>query len=73
MVGAALLLSVSGKYAQQMILLCALPSATISGMFANEAGAYKDEAATSILVSSILSIITFSLAIYLIDLGLGAA
>jgi len=73
MVGAAVLLSVSGGNAQQMILLCALPSATISGMFANEAGVYRDEAATSILVSSILSLITFSLAIYLIDLGLGAA
>ena len=73
MVGAALVLSVSGTNAQQMILLCALPSATISGMFANEAGAYRDEAATSILVSSIVSIVTFSFAIYLIDLGLDAA
>lgn len=73
MVGAALMLSVSGTSAQQMILLCALPSATISGMFANEAGAYRDEAATSILVSSVMSIVTFSFAIYLIDLGLGAA
>jgi hypothetical protein len=55
-----------------MILLCALPSATISGMFANEAGAYRDEAATSILLSSTLSIVTFPFAIYLIERGLGA-
>jgi predicted permease len=46
MVGAALLLSVRGVPVQQMILLCALPSATISGMFANAAGTYRDEAAT---------------------------
>ena len=72
MIGAAVLLSVSGIYAQQMILLCALPSATISGMFANEAGAYRDEAATSILVSTVLSVLTFPLAIYLINRGLGA-
>jgi malonate transporter and related proteins len=72
MIGAAVLLSVSGIYAQQMILLCALPSATISGMFANEAGAYRDEAATSILVSTVLSVLTFPLAIYLIYRGLGA-
>jgi malonate transporter and related proteins len=72
MIGAAVLLSVSGTYAQQMILLCALPSATISGMFANEAGAYRDEAATSILVSTVLSVLTFPLAIYLINRGLGA-
>ena len=55
-----------------MILLCALPSATISGMFANEAGAYRDEAATSILVSAALSVLTFPPAIYLINRGLGA-
>jgi malonate transporter and related proteins len=72
MIGAAVLLSVSGIYAQQMILLCALPSATISGMFANEAGAYRDEAATSILVSTVLSVLTFPLAIYLINRGLRA-
>jgi len=73
MAGAALMLSVSGVPTQQMILLCALPSATISGMFANEAGAYRDEATTSILVSGVLSIVTFSFAIYVIDSGLGAA
>jgi predicted permease len=42
-------------------------------MFANEAGAYRDEAATSILVSTTLSILTFSLVVYLINGGLGAA
>lgn len=73
MTGAALLLSISGLHVQQMILLCALPSATISGMFADQANAYRSEAATSILVSTVLSIVTFSGAIYLIDGGLGAA
>jgi malonate transporter and related proteins len=73
MIGAVLLLSVKGVYAQQMILLCALPSATIPAMFANEAGTYRSEAATSILISTLLSIVTFSFAIYLIDGGLGAA
>jgi predicted permease len=73
MVGAALLLSVRGVPVQQMILLCALPSATISGMFANAAGTYRDEAATSILFSTVLSIITFSFVIYLVDRGLGGA
>jgi len=73
MAGAALMLSATGIPTQQMILLCALPSATISGMFANEAGTYRDEATTSILFSAILSLVTFSFAIYLIDSGLGAA
>jgi predicted permease len=73
MIGAALLLGAKGQYAQQMILLCALPSATIPAMFANEAGAYQSEAATSILVSTVLSIVTFPFAIYLIDSGLAAA
>jgi predicted permease len=73
MFAATVLLGVHGLYAQQMILLCALPSATIPAMFANEAGAYQSEAATSILVSTVLSIITFSAAIYLVDGGLAAA
>jgi malonate transporter len=73
MFGATLLLGVHGLYAQQMILLCALPSATIPAMFANEAGAYQSEAATSILISTVLSIVTFSMAIYLVDGGLAAA
>lgn len=70
---ATLLLAVKGTYAQQMILLCALPSATIPAMFANEADAYRSEAATSILISTVVSLATFSLAIYLIDGGLAAA
>lgn len=73
MFAATILLGVRGLYAQQMILLCALPSATIPAMFANEAGAYQSEAATSILVSTVLSIVTFAAAIYLIDNGLAAA
>ncbi|MGO4331583.1 AEC family transporter [Cupriavidus sp. 2TAF22] len=73
MIGATILLSVKGLYAQQMILLCALPSATIPAMFANEAGAYRSEAATSILTSTVMSLVTFSIAIYLIDGGLAAA
>ncbi|HUA56416.1 MAG TPA: AEC family transporter [Candidatus Sulfotelmatobacter sp.] len=72
MIGVALALSVTGIYAQQMILLCALPSATISAMFANEAGAYRSEAATSILVSTVVSLITFSAVIYLVNGGLAA-
>lgn len=73
MFAATVVLGTHGLYAQQMILLCALPSATIPAMFANQTGAYQSEAATSILVSTVLSIVTFSFAIYLIDGGLAAA
>jgi malonate transporter len=70
MIAAVLLFGAKGIYAQQMILLAALPSATIPAMFANEARAYQSEAATTILISTVLSIITFPFAIYLIDGGL---
>ncbi|TFW23855.1 AEC family transporter [Duganella callida] len=70
MIAAILLFGAKGLYAQQMILLAALPSATIPAMFANEAGAYQSEAATTILVSTVLSILTFPFAIYLVDGGL---
>jgi predicted permease len=72
MIAAIILFGARGTFAQQMILLAALPSATIPAMFANEAGAYKNEAATTILVSTVLSIVTFPFAIYLIDAGLAA-
>jgi predicted permease len=72
MVAAIVVFGARGTFAQQMILLAALPSATIPAMFANEAGAYKNEAATTILVSTVLSIVTFPIAIYLIDAGLAA-
>lgn len=65
MYGATILFAVKGEFAHQMILLCALPSATISAMFANEAGVYRSEAATSILVCTVLSVVTFSIAIAL--------
>lgn len=73
MFAAMILLGRHGVYAQQMILLSALPSATIPAMFANQAGVYQREATTSILLSTLLSIVTFSAAIYLIDGGLAAA
>jgi predicted permease len=73
MIAAIVGLGVHGTYAQQMILLAALPSATIPAMFANEAGAYQSEAATTILVTTVLSIFTFPVAIWLIDSGLAAA
>jgi hypothetical protein len=43
---------------------------TIGQMISN--GAYRDEEATSILVSTVLSVLTFPRAIYLINRGLGA-
>lgn len=72
MIAATILLSVRGVYAQQMILLTALPSATIAAMFANEANAYRSEAATTILASTVASLVTFPIAIWLIGNGLAA-
>jgi malonate transporter len=65
MYGAIILFSVKGEFAHQMILLCALPSATISAMFANEAGVYQSEAATSILAGTVSSVVTFAIVIAL--------
>lgn len=68
MIAAIVLFGARGTFAQQMILLAALPSATIPAMFANEAGAYKSEATTTILASTVLSVMSFPFAIYLVDL-----
>lgn len=64
---------VEWRYFDLEAQLYAMPSAAIPAMFANQTGAYQSEAATSILVITVLSIMTFSAAIYLIDGGLAAA
>lgn len=60
-----LMLGVSGLLQREIILLAALPSATMTAMFANEARIYEGEASTSILLGTVLSLFTFALAIYL--------
>jgi malonate transporter and related proteins len=65
MFGICLLFAVEGILEREIILLCALPSATITAMFANDARLYEAEAAASILLGTILSIATFSIVIWL--------
>jgi len=65
MFGICLLFAVEGILEREIILLFALPSATITAMFANDARLYQAEAAASILLGTILSIATFSIAIWL--------
>ncbi|HTS06339.1 MAG TPA: AEC family transporter [Candidatus Acidoferrum sp.] len=63
MASLCVLFAITGVLAREIILLCALPSATITAMFANEAQAYETESATSIFISTMLSIVTLSVAI----------
>jgi malonate transporter and related proteins len=65
MFGICLLFAVGGVLEREIILLCALPSATITAMFANEARLYEAESAASILLGTVLSVATFSIAIWL--------
>jgi malonate transporter len=65
MFGLCAVFAVEGVLAREIILLCALPSATITAMFANEASVYQSEAATSIFAGTVLSIVTLSAAIWL--------
>lgn len=70
MFGLCLLFTVEGTLARQIVLLCALPSATITAMFANEAQRYEAEASASIFAGTVLSVVTLSVAIWL-TAGLG--
>ncbi|MGH8618187.1 MAG: AEC family transporter [Burkholderiales bacterium] len=65
MFGLCVLFAIEGPLARQIILLCALPSATITAMFANEARVYEAEASTSIFTGTVLSILTLSAVIWL--------
>jgi len=65
MFGLCLLFAIEGPLARQIILLCALPSATITAMFANEARVYEEPASASIFTGTVLSIVTLSVVIWM--------
>jgi predicted permease len=53
-------LGITGMPARVMILMGALPTASITSMFAVEYGTYIDESDATIVLSTILSTITIS-------------
>jgi malonate transporter and related proteins len=63
MFAACLLFAVDGSLQHQIILLSALPTATITSMFANKQDVYESEATTAIFVGTVLSLIKFSSAL----------
>ncbi|GGY20884.1 AEC family transporter [Paludibacterium paludis] len=58
------LFGIHGALARELFLLAALPSATMTAMFASEAQVYEAEASGSILLGTVLSLVSFSLAIH---------
>ena len=65
MLGFALLLGVTGVYRREMILLGALPTASMTAMFAVEYRVYVDESDATILLSTVLSLVTLGACIAL--------
>jgi predicted permease len=63
--GLAILLGVTGVHRREMILLGALPTASMTAMFAVEYNVYKDESDATILLSTVLSIATLGIVIAL--------
>jgi len=61
----ALVLDVTGVYRREMILLAALPTASMTAMFAVEYDVYVVESEATILVSTILSVVTIGVLIAL--------
>ena len=58
MLGFALLLGVTGVYRREMILLGALPAASMTAMFAVQYDVYVAESDATILLSTVLSLVT---------------
>lgn len=58
-----LLLGVAGEYRRELILLGALPTATITSMFALRYNVYSNESDATVLLSTVLSIVTLGAAI----------
>jgi predicted permease len=61
----ALLLGVTGTYRREMILLGALPTASMVTMFAVRYDIYTDESIATVLLSTLLSMATLCVAIFL--------
>ncbi len=61
----AILLGVTGVYRREMILLGALPTASMTAMFAVQYKVYTDESDATILVGTIISIVTLGVCIVL--------
>jgi Membrane transport protein/short chain dehydrogenase len=61
----ALLLDMPGEYGRQLILLGALPTATITTMFALRYKVYTSESNATVLLSTVVSIVTLGAAIAL--------
>ena len=61
----AILLGITGVHRREMILLGALPTASMTAMFAVQYDVYKDESDATILLSTILSIATLGVVIAL--------
>jgi malonate transporter and related proteins len=65
MVLLAVLLGVTGTYRREMILLGALPTASMTAMFAVEYDVYVAESEATILLSTVLSLVTLGVCIAL--------
>jgi malonate transporter len=63
--GLAIVLGVTGVQSREMILLGALPTASMTAMFAVQYNVYQDESEATILVSTVLSIVTLGIIVAL--------
>jgi predicted permease len=61
----ALMFGVTGAFRREMILLSALPTASITAMFAVDYNVYTEESDATIVLSTILSIVTLGIVIAL--------
>jgi hypothetical protein len=61
--GLVLLFDIPGEYRRELILLGALPTATITSMFALRYGVYSSESNATVLLSTVSSIVTLGAAI----------
>jgi malonate transporter len=62
-----LLFGIPGEYRRELILLAALPTATITSMFALRYKVYSSESNATVLLSTVLSIVTLGAAIALTE------
>jgi predicted permease len=68
MLGLVIIFGVSGIFAKEAILLCAMPTATMTAMFALKYDTLTEESTTSAILGTIISLVT--LTIFMVALGI---
>lgn len=67
--GIVVILGITGNWAKEAVLLCAMPTAIITTMFAAKYQVLETESSSSTIVSTLISLLSLALLMYMLDVS----